>query len=341
MSRHFRNAYRVLRNRANIVWYLWKRGNWLFDPRCLLAHVREVEIDRPVFLVGNQGDGLTLVSRMLRRHPQLVSLSGNHKYWAGADEMHRAFLGRLPPSLVNGGRWLGKAPYHAELTPPRSWSYAADELIHSYRRTAADYDERAARQLRAVIRESLYRHGRPSAGRFTDKSQVFTVRMSYVNALLVDVNPHFVLITRDPYASCYRNALGGAYDIRRYAKKHDLDTRFEICLQHWHNSMTCVEQDREQLSAFTIMKFEDFLIDPRSSLESLCRFLDIPFMEDMVPAPGHKIPFGSRFPDRWFPLKADVNQRYLAELPRRFEEKIRDRAGDLAAAYGYHSPSLD
>ncbi len=336
MRKPSRNA---LWKRSNYAWYLWKRGNWLLDPRSLLAHFRQVEIDRPIFLVGNQGDGLTLVSRMLRRHPRVVSLSGNHQYWAGADEMHRALLGRLPPSLVNGDRWLGRPPHHPVLSPPRSWSYGTDELIGEYRNTAADCDRRTAKRLRAVIRESLYRHGRAVGGRFTDKSQIFTVKMSYVDALLKDTEPHFVLITRDPYASCYRNAIGGAGDMRRYASKLDLDSRFEMCLQHWCNSMCCVEEDKDRVSAFKAMKFEDILVDPRTCLQQICEFLDLPFVEDMAPAPGHSVPFGSRFPERWYPMRTDVNQRYLDALPTHFEQQIIDRAGELAAAYGYQPPS--
>lgn len=336
MSKPPRSA---LWNRANFAWYLWRRGNWLFDPRSLVAHFREVEIDRPIFLVGNQGDGLTLVSRMLRRHSQVVSLSGNHHYWAGADEMHRALLGRLPPSLVNGGYFLGRNPRHEILTPPRSWSYAADDLIDWYRKTADDFDQRTAKQLRAVIHESLYRHGRPTGGRFTDKSQIFSVKMGYIDALLKETRPHFVLITRDPYASCYRNAIGKANDMKRYAKKIDLETRFEVCLQHWINTMRCIEQDKDQVSAFKAMKFEDILTEPQERLRELCRFLDMPFDEEMVPSPNHSVPFGSRFPDRWYPMRPDVNQRYLAELPEKFERQIVDRAGDLAASYGYHPPS--
>ena len=327
-----------LRSQANRAWYAWKRNNWMVDPRCLVAHVRPVTIDRPIFLVGNQGDGLTLISRMLRRHPEVVSLSGNHRYWVGADEIHRAFLGRLPPSLVNGNRRLGRAPHHEVLTPPRSWSYGADDLIGRYRRTAADYDERAARKLRSVLRESLYRHGRPQGGRFTDKSQTFAVKMSFIDALLRDTNPHFVLITRDPYATCYRNAKGGSGDMRRYAETMDLDERFEICLQHWRNTLRCVEEDKDRVCAFTRMRFEDLFVDPRGFLDRLCNFLGLTFDDRMVPAPGDRVPFGNRFTSRWYPLRPDVNDRYLAELPAHFEKEIVERIGDLAATLGYLPP---
>jgi len=70
----------------NLLWYLWKRNNWMLNPRSWFGRFEEAEIDRPIFLLGVQGGGLTLLSRMLRRHPQVVSVSGNHRYWSGADE---------------------------------------------------------------------------------------------------------------------------------------------------------------------------------------------------------------------------------------------------------------
>lgn len=328
-----------LRQHAERVWYLWKRNNWMVDPRCLVARFADVEIDRPIFLVGNQGDGLTLVARMLRRHPRLVSLSGGHRYWAGADEMHRAYLGRLPASLVSGGRWIGGGPRHDVFVPPLSWSYAADDLIDHYRRTAADHDPRAARRLRSVIRENLYRHGRPRGGRFIDKSQTFTVRMGFVNALLRDSEPHFVLVTRDPYATCFRNAQGGAGDMKRASRALDLDGRFEVCVQHWRNSLRSVEEDRDEVAAFTTMRFEDLLAAPQRSLERLCRFLGLSPTPEMIPARHHTVPFGSRFRDRWYPLRADINERYLDALPARFEELLVERIGELAASYGYLPPA--
>ncbi|MGD2071111.1 MAG: hypothetical protein PVI57_20750, partial [Gemmatimonadota bacterium] len=209
---------------ANTAWYQWRRNNWLLYPPRLFRSFDSVPIDRPVFFVGNQGGGLTLVSRMIRRHPDLVSISGGGDYWSGADEMQKVANLRLPPSLVLGGRWFGGGdPPHERLTPPRGWSYASDDLFAWYRKTEEDASEDDARALKRVIRESLHRFGRHSrAPRFVDKSQVFAIKMRYVEALLSDANPFFVLVTRDPYASVYRAATK-TEDMVRYARSMSLD----------------------------------------------------------------------------------------------------------------------
>jgi len=328
-----------LENFANLIWYYWRRNNWIFYFHRFRGNYKRTEINRPIFLVGNQGDGLTLVGRMLRRHPRVVSITGNHKYWSGADEMQNVMRCRLPVSLRLGGRFICRDYPHPKLTPPRSWSYGSDDLIRYYRKTAADYDEKAAQTLRRIIREALYRFGKGEANkRFVDKSQVFSVKMSYVDALLKDTDPHFLLITRNPYATCYRAALGAAGDMRRYSKYMSVDERMEVCVQHWSNVMRCVLEDKDKVSHFKWMRFEDILHEPRNSLMELCHFLDLPFVEDMIPKAGDSIPFGSKYRDRWYPLRPDVNQKYLKSIPDKYISMIEERCGPIAEQFGYYPP---
>ena len=129
---------------ANYLYYYWRRNNWLLYPHRFFGDYEGIEMSHPIYLVGNQGDGLTLIARMLRRHQAIVSVTGNHRYWAGADEMQNVMRGRLPRSLRQGGRFICKDFSHETFTPPRSWSYGADDLVEHYRKTATDHDDEAA-----------------------------------------------------------------------------------------------------------------------------------------------------------------------------------------------------
>lgn len=326
-------------SKVNALYYYWRRNNWLLYPPRLFSSYEDVQIDHPIFLVGNQGDGLTLIARMLRRHEAIVSVTGNHHYWAGADEMQNVMRCRLPRSLRQGGRFICKDFYHETFTPPRSWSYGADDLIEHYRQTAADHDDEAAETLRKIIREAVYRFGEGERDkRFVDKSQIFSVKMSYIDALLKDTDPYFVLITRNPYATCYRAAIGKAGDMRRYAKMMTLDERMDVCVQHWSNVMRCVLEDKDQVSYFTWMRFEDILREPRASLLELCDFLNLSFVEAMIPKPEDSLPFGSKYPKRWYPLRPDVNQKYLDEIPEKYIKMVEKRCGAMAEQFGYTPP---
>ena len=324
---------------TNMLVYLVKRGSWVWYPKRFVSTFDDVVIDRPVFFVGNQGGGLTLVSRMLRRHPLLVSISGDYTYWSGADEMHRVMMTRLPPTLRTGGAWFARDHQHPVYTSPRSWSYACDEMLPSYRNTAQDYDEKAAQKMRFLIREAVHRFGRGREGvRFTDKSQVYSVKMGYMDALLEGTNPHFVLISRNPYASIYRAAIGRAGDMRRYASTLDLDTRIEICTQHWCNAMRCVLEDSGKVYAFKAMRFEDFLHEPEASMRALCDFVGLDYSEKLLPQPQDVIPFGSRYSEKWYPLRLDVNGRYLNRVGDEVIARIAAHCGDIAEQLGYTPP---
>lgn len=328
-----------LEDLANRLMYAWRRSNWRLDPRRLLPEVNQVEIDRPIFLVGNQGGGLTLVSRMLRRHRSVVSVTGDFRYWSGADEIQNVMRRRLPEGLALPGPEWSLPPGAEDLAPPHSWSYGVEPLLDIYRRTAEDYKTEHARILRRIIQEALLRHGGGCDGvRFTDKSQTYALRMPYVNALLERTKPHFVLVTRDPYAACYRAAIGKAGDMARYASRMTLDRRMELCVQHWSNTMRVALADGKGLKRFYATQFESFLHDPETAVRELCDFTELSFQPVMVPSEGDTVPFGSRFRDRWYPLRENVNQRYLREAPERYLRLVENSCGPLARRLGYLPP---
>jgi len=321
----------------NLLFYLWKRNNWMLDLRSWVGQFKRVRIDRPIFLLGVQGGGLTLLSRMLRRHPEVVSVSGNHQYWSGADEMQNV-LEPLLSSEISGIRI--KAPFHPILKPPRSWSYACDDLIDKYRKTDKDFNERFEKKIKKAIGMVIRRYGKRIGNpRFVDKSQVFTVKMSFINELLKDCNPYFILVTRNPYASCFRAAQGKAGDMSRYSKFLSLDERMKICIEHWYNSMKTVEEDKNKVNNFMSIKFEDLLKSPENILKKICNFVKLDFSIDMIPQKEHVLPFGSKFKERWYPLRLDVNDSYLKQIPEKYVEWIYKKCGRFAEKHGYERPN--
>lgn len=328
---------KLLRKPANTAYYYWRRNNWMFYVPGWWGASKATEIDRPVFLLGNQGDGITLISRFLRRHPQVVSATGNHRYWTGADEMQRSMEYRLPRGLRLSGGLLKTDPPHPRFTMPRSWSYASDDLWEAYHSTEADANPADARRFRKAIAECLHRFG-GEGSRFIDKSQVFTLKTRYIQALLDGCDPFFVLITRNPYVSCFRAASGKAGDMARYSSFLSFEERFEICIQHWTNSTRVVLDDSRHLRHFRHWRYEDFLAEPEANTKELCDFIGIDFRKDQLPAAEHRIPFGTKFGDRWHPLRPDNNEAYLKRMSREQLLKVLDRCGGLAEKMGYPFP---
>jgi len=276
---------------------------------------------------------------MIRREDRVVSVTGDHTYWSGADEMQRVMVHRLPKELRLSGRLLNSDPSHPRFTPPRSWSYASDDLVEDYHLTEEDATETAAKQFRSLIQESLARHGQDDVrNQFVDKSQVFTLKIRYINALLKDTQPHFVLITRNPYAACYRAAIGKAGDMERYAQFMPLDERVRVCAQHWSNAIGYALQDGAEVDHFIHFQFEEILQRPEARIEELCDFLGVDFRPDLLPSPDDTVPLGSRFRDRWYPLRTDVNEKYFDDISEEYLDHIEERCGELADRLGYRRP---
>lgn len=337
---------RTIYKKLNKIYYIWKRNNWLMDPRTYFGNYENIPIDRPILLLGVQCGGLTLVSRMLRRHPSVVSVTGNYHYWSGADEMHTVLGPILPPELT-GIKYKVPNPEHPIFDPPRSWTYACDELLPFYRKTAKDATPQLKRKFQRIIHIIIGKYAvDKNHARFTDKSQVNTVRVSLIHEVLKEYNPKFILVVMNPYALCYKAADGAAGDMRRFKKEIPLGRRLEICAQHWANSIKCALEDSEKNKNIDmlVIRFEDILSDLIRNMKKICEFVKLDFNKDIIPQPHHKIPFGSRGSHFWPPLKwyplIDMNQRYLDKIKNKEVEIISRYCKDLALNLGYKAPHV-
>lgn len=317
----------------NKIWYLYRRNNWMLDPRLFFKKLDKIAINKPIFILGNQGGGLTLVSRILRRSPSIISVSDNSNYWSGADELQNVF-GHILPKELTGIKY--KVPKHEYLTPPRSWSYAGDDLISYYRNTENDYNSKLEKKLKRIIRYLLYRFGEDRNSRFIDKSQVFTVKLGLLDAIFRKNEAKYLLITRNPLVECPRAAMGKAGDMNRYKKFLDWDQRLKICTQHWNNSMQSFIDDKIRLNIKVhIQKFEDIILRPEETIREICNYLEIDFFQDMLPQEYHKIPFGSMYNDRWYPIRKDINSKYKNLFDENTIEYVKQHCRNQMKQLGY------
>lgn len=223
---------------------------------------------------------------------------------------------------------------------PRGWLYATDRLLPKYRLTADDATEDLTERFHRILRWLVDWHGDGiSQPRFTDKSQVFTVKASFVDALLKGSDPRFLLVTRNPYAVCYRSALGKAGGLDALDDSFSFEDKLELAVQHWANSMECALEDADEVANFDWIRFEDLLAQPEKTLRGVCDFADLAYDPDMLPQPHHELPLGSRFRDRWYPLRPDVNEKYLEKMSEEHVETVHERCAQLADRFGYERPT--
>lgn len=325
----------------NAAAYLYKRSRLPNDLRRWFWDLEEMRVTKPIFLIGNQGGGLTLLSRILRRNPHLVSISGGRDYWSGPDEMQSIARRLLPSSLAQAGTFFGNAPDHPYLSPPRGWSYACDDLYGEYRKTEADATSDARSRLLTVIRAAIRKYGTDhETTRFLDKSQHYTIKVPYLEALLHDEDPCFVLIIRNPYVACPRAAFVKAADMRRYVGEITDRRRLEICCEHWRNAIGTALRDIDGNDRSGWIRFEDLLADPEHTVAEVCGMAELKFDRSMLPSQDDEMPLGTRFGDRWYPIRTDVNEKYhemIRDAPW-MAEMVERVCGDLARKVGYGNP---
>jgi hypothetical protein len=332
----------LLVRKLNSLIYRYRDNRWRWDPR--FRDDPSLPIDRPIFLLGTQGGGLTLTARILARHPEVVSVTGDHLHWAAYHEMQNTLERALTPSFT----WLLDDPpgYSFDLAQGygiglHTWMYASDGFWPLYHRDAQHATPAEREGLRSLLRKTI-RLNRSSAtqgpGRFLDKSQTFTVKIGLLEEILGDCNPRYVLLTRDPFAMCWR-AVHKVVTVM--ALRCSEQEKFEIALQHWKNSM----QEAlawEGRAALAWWRFEDLLAEPDRVIHEICDHAELPFRPEILPGPEDRIPWGSAHDafdrSKWYPVRPNVSARYLKEVPEWAIERVKRECSELLERFDYHPP---
>ncbi len=296
-----------------------------------------IRINKPIFLLGTEAGGLTLVSRILQRHSEVVTVSGNAKQWPSAEEMELV-LGPILPRQFTGRR-RNKHPELEKLNLYANGIYAADKFLPYYRNTAKDVTGEVKRSFRKILRWIIARNALDkNRARFLDKSQIFTVKLDFLNKILKDTDPKFILITRDPYAMALKFSENArAYIDKKGGKREEA---LRMAAQHWRNSMECAFGDSREVQNFLWLRFEDILENPEEKTREVCQFVEVDFYKDLLPQPHHRVPFGSKGKHKWYPLREDVNDKYYKKMSPRDVEVIYEVLGEYAEKLGYSKPNV-
>jgi len=317
-----------------------REARYRLHPRVLFGRIERVRIDRPIFILGVQGGGATIVARCLHRHPRTVYCAGNSRDWAGHDEMHNSpHIHDLPEPLVHRSHHFGNASTgvadHPRFGRQRAWLYAVDELLPQYRRGAADFDPDLAERFRRVLRKIVLAYAHDTADcRLVDKSQLYTIQVPWIARMLDGCEPRFVLLARDPYVTCAR-AAEKEYGPERGSRLTSPEERRRLAVEHWSNSYRLALEAGAD-APLLVVRFEDFLDDPATAVRRICAFAELEFLPDLVPGPGQAPPPpGSVEPDKWYPLKRDENRGYAERADPELIRALSLRAAQTIAALGY------
>ena len=328
--------------------FLFHRGvraarNWkpVWTPRRSYISLNSVDIESPVFFLGTQGGGLTLVSRMLRRSAQFVTIGGGPSFWTGHDEMDKFHIGHelLPDELAlrspGYNNMTGTEEDHPVFGLERSWVYATDELLPRYRKTTDDYSQELEREFKNFIRRSIRAHSTDgTSARFLDMSQSYSLKVPLLRTFFPDAR--FVLVTRNPYVMCWREVTREPdRKYRLWNRRPSLEEGLRLAAEHWRNSYKVALQDLESEEDGIVVRFEDAISDPKSTIRRVAEHAKVSYTEDMAPKKNHTLPVGSKAKTKWYPIRKDVNKKYKKSITKEAKNLIEKEIENLDKKTGY------
>jgi len=117
-----------------------------------------------------------------------------------------------------------------------------------------------------------------------------------------------------------------------------LEEGLRLAAQHWKNTYQIALDDLENQPFGLFIRFEDLIEDPEQKLKQVLEFLNIEFDRDLLPQPYHKLPLGSKATEKWYPIRANVNEKYLDSITISASKIIQEEVEEIANIFGYTPP---
>lgn len=140
--------------------------------------------------------------------------------------------------------------------------------------------------------------------------------------------------TRDPFVLCWREATHDNYHY--WNEKPPLDRRLELAAQHWRNTYRTILEDLDALGIQAVMvRFEELIAEPEEELRRVTEHVELEYDADMIPRPHHTLPLGSGEAFKWYPIRADVNEKHEQEMTDEARSIIARELTGVGKAFDY------
>ncbi len=213
-------------------------------------------IERPIFVLGLNKSGTSLLYVLLSRHSQLSAIRAMKPAKPDARttiSMERHGIGE--------GQKFPELP--AKLRPPpdgSSGQWATPDEFDRHRLTEADVAEGDRQAVSRAYRAAMV----DPARRLCEKSPPNTLRGRYLQALFPDAS--FIAIVRNPYSTISANG-----------KKRSKWGGVERQTLHWVAGTQTLLDDLERLDRALLVRYEDLIADPAGALHAVCEFCGLTF----------------------------------------------------------------
>jgi len=283
----------------------------------------KILIDKPIFLIGLQGGGLTITRRILARSTNTVSVTSNTKKFFGGDEMQNAYHLNLAEEFrLFHCKYFNEPPFYRG-----GWMYGTDLYISHFRKDECDFTPHLSDNFKTAIKKIIIRNALSYEGvRFIDKSQSYGLKIPLLNKILENEKPKFLAVVRNPYTAVLKHIHKPAISLQTNLST---EQKIELACQHYRNTFEEIIKRSAQYENVLLKKFEDFLENPITWIEEVCLWCELPFSPKILPQPDDKLK------DKWYPINPSRNENIIANASPKHIEIISSRLNDLVDFFGY------
>ena len=298
-----------------------------------------VKINSPIFLLGTQGGGLTLIRRILSRCGNTVSVGANWRDFSGHDEMQNhsknsyfskkggdypylQYLNLSEEFRLFHCKFFEKSPFF-----DGSWMYATDKYVDYFKKDENDYSEKLKVNFTSSIKKIIARQAvNIDNVRFIDKSQSYSLKIPLINKMLEGTSPKFVGISRNPYIMILKQSEKPSLSSQKDLTKEE---RIILAAQHYRNTFQLILDAASKYPNVALFKFKDFLENPERLIEEISIFCDLDFSKEILPKAS------DNFKGKWYPIEPLRNSNVLKDADKRHLFLINKELGELIPALGY------
>jgi len=264
------------------------------NPKKYISNYQNKNINNPIFLLGVSSGGLTIISRIIRKHPNIISASGDNNFFYFLDEINICYKKFVPKKLDI----MRKGKFYREF-------YGIKKFISSTiinKNEFLNYSKKYLKLLNAILQ--VYSKN-PKKDRIIDKSQNNSLNIKFLDYVFRDKNPKYILIINNPYAVIAKSYL----KLGNKSQKN-----LSISIEHFKNIFTkCLRDLKLSKNKFLIVKFDDFLINPEKTMRLIFKFLNLSFNKSYMPSNNDKFLVGDY---KWYPIRKQTHMKYLKHLSK-------------------------
>lgn len=234
-------------------------------------------INKPIFIIGSERSGTTLLYNLLSVHPDVCWFSAITDRFQSFPEL--ALIHRVVDIPILGQylkRLIIKATKGRHLViSPREGAYIYNShFLNNRRLTELDIDKNVAHSFKKIVKTHLQMTGKT---RFLTKRPMNIQRIRLLRALFPDA--YFIHIIRDGRASAssfFQTSWWKDHEFWWLGQKQTAEDRsnpIKLCALHWQHNVTEVLRHKKLLkSRYKEIRYESFIADVPGTVKAVLDF---------------------------------------------------------------------